>query len=91
MGVWRVFGIGISMDEVPWHQGVIRGAERFTRNERKEPRPGDRPRRPRPRHTRDNNRTGGGGQGGDQRTGLVTAAEECKNEMADRIARYAPD
>ena len=32
-----------------------------------------------------------GVQGGEQRMGLVTAAEECKNEMADRIARYAPD
>ena len=34
----------------------------------------------------------GGVQGGEQRMlGLVTAAEECKHDMADRTAFYAPD
>ena len=32
---------------------------------------------------------GAGMQGGEQRLGLPAATEECKNEMADRIACYA--
>ena len=34
---------------------------------------------------------GRGVKGGKQSVAPVTAAEECKNEMADRIARYATD
>jgi len=45
----------------------------------------------RARHTRDDNRRGGGVEGGKQKRELITAADECKGEMADRIARDAPD
>ena len=92
----QVFGIDSSIwtvaakkrGGVPWHQGVIRGAERLwppgarkKRRRAKTGRPGDR----RDDHEQDTPETT---TGGEQR--LVTAAEECKNEMSDRIARYAP-
>ena len=82
---------------IPWHQGVLRGAEKFMTSwhEKQEgeshKRAIDQDKKEQQGNKETTTKPGGGVKGGTQRVEPVTAAEECKNEMADRIARYATD
>ena len=84
-------------EEIPRHQGVLGGAEKFMMSwhERQDggsyKRAIDRDKKGQQGNKETAAKPGGELKGGRQSVEPVTAAEECKNEMDDRTARYATD
>ena len=87
-------------DEVPWHTGVLQGAENVMTSWHKEEEEAS-GRRATKRDsesstTENTTRPGGGDTQGNKgrkivQTEDITAVEESKREMAERVARYVPD